>query len=776
MQISCVSFVLVIFCLIAHSKGQTTGSCESVIAAGVQIDGAPVSFYWMDSASQRGLLLTENSKVYLTTTFGKTWSPITFSTQDEKNQTHAVRAISQSSSDLATVYVLSDDRFWLTEDAAVTWSTEKFPSSKDWDFLPHPTKPHWILGTYWNTLLPSCSWLPTRTTCYRELSVSYDSGKTWLVVDQYVSSWLWSSGDEILYSSWDTNSQNQLYKNSADLMLQATRYVNNAFQTRLILDTGAVDFTFLRKTQTLWVAKKISQQSTLSLYSSTNIGTTLNIVYFGSQEVQQNRYTVYESPEGDSVFIVLESPDSDEWGNLYRSDSTFQYFTLVLPYVIKRDLHDPDLAEFAGLPGIYLANHYNMTGKQSVIESHISFASGTTWDYIAPPASYQVGPNKCAPPCGLQIDMESDALPLSYSSAPGLMLAVGNIGNYLTTGTNQGLFFTREAGTVWESVRTDRWDLYQMGDYGNLLLAAQSGQNDVAFSLDQGLTWIECIVTTDLHIENLWAVPNKPFLFLMLLTSTSVVLPANQLVWLNFSELHERECEGFDSPDTADSDYETWVPPVNADKCVMGQRETYIRRKQSAPCFVPEGDAIKSVTPCPCTIEDYECDYCHIRDPQNQTCVYYCEEASQDLEAFCGDGQKYYNKSQGYRKIAGNVCTGVTQYDPVVTQCPTTITTGTTGSTGSTGSTGTTGSAGTSGSTSGWGTTSSPVQTTSANDQAGSNDDEDMTPVIILAAIVGSATLIGLALLVAWLIQARNKPVPDELRDVGEANRLYDRT
>lgn len=32
------------------------------------------------------------------------------------------------------------------------------------------------------------------------------------------------------------------------------------------------------------------------------------------------------------------------------------------------------------------------------------------------------------------------------------------------------------------------------------------------------------------------------------------------MVALDFSGLHEKQCKGYDTPDTATSDYETWTP------------------------------------------------------------------------------------------------------------------------------------------------------------------------------------------------------------------------
>lgn len=56
----------------------------------------------------------------------------------------------------------------------------------------------------------------------------------------------------------------------------------------------------------------------------------------------------------------------------------------------------------------------------------------------------------------------------------------------------------------------------------------------------------------------------------------------------DFSKVFRRDCQGYDSPDTPDSDYETWSPTYNTEttlNCVLGQHTQYIRRKQEAQCF-----------------------------------------------------------------------------------------------------------------------------------------------------------------------------------------------
>ena len=54
------------------------------------------------------------------------------------------------------------------------------------------------------------------------------------------------------------------------------------------------------------------------------------------------------------------------------------------------------------------------------------------------------------------------------------------------------------------------------------------------------------------------------------------------LVYVDFSQLHEPQCKGADSPGTDTSDYELWTPHdgrFGEAKCFLGMHKTFVRRK-----------------------------------------------------------------------------------------------------------------------------------------------------------------------------------------------------
>lgn len=146
------------------------------------------------------------------------------------------------------------------------------------------------------------------------------------------------------------------------------------------------------------------------------------------------------------------------------------------------------------------------------------------------------------------------------------------------------------------------------------------------------------------------------------------------MVALDFSGLHERRCKGYDTPDAADSDYETWKPHADGrqravNNCFLGRQFTYTRRKQHSECFNGEDfEGVIVSASCDCTEADYECDVGWEMD-KNEFCVKKnhantADQKKRDCEVF---GEWY--ESQGYRLIPGDRCRSGLQVGPKKRGC-----------------------------------------------------------------------------------------------------------
>lgn len=89
--------------------------------------------------------------------------------------------------------------------------------------------------------------------------------------------------------------------------------------------------------------------------------------------------------------------------------------------------------------------------------------------------------------------MDDPSLPPLYGiqTAPGLVIAIGSVGHYLTyTAEEQNVFFSEDGGLNWRHVGNEP-HMYEIGDQGGLVVMSQykKSTNHVKFSYDFGRTW-----------------------------------------------------------------------------------------------------------------------------------------------------------------------------------------------------------------------------------------------------------------------------------------------
>jgi len=122
------------------------------------------------------------------------------------------------------------------------------------------------------------------------------------------------------------------------------------------------------------------------------------------------------------------------------------------------------------------------------------------------------------------------------------------------------------------------------------------------------------------------------------------------------------------------SDYELWSPSDvlsddNTKQCLLGRHMQYTRRKRTADCYNKmDYEPVVMGSTCPCTLDDYQCDYCYINDGTGK-CVWACEGTPNKIPSPC---RGEYTVSQGYRLVPGDVCdlnSGI-NLTPLILPCP----------------------------------------------------------------------------------------------------------
>eukprot|EP00049_Salpingoeca_infusionum_P017634 m.353816 g.353816 ORF g.353816 m.353816 type:complete len:1092 (+) comp16839_c0_seq1:256-3531(+) len=374
-------------------------------------------------------------------------------------------------------------------------------------------------------------------------------------------------------------------------------------------------------------------------------------------------YMILDTSE-DQVFVAVDHKNK---ANIYISEEDGLTYTLSLENALYNDsIVDFEVVE--GLQGIYLATQWDSDQQMHTV---ITFDKGGEWEPLQPPADSKSpippqGPCQL-PECGmhLQLSYGSNLAGVYYNllystpSAPGFLLANGNVGSYLASLMNG--FMSRDAGVTWNQVLDGEQQFVSL-DHGGVLVACDpylprsSGSQYISFSFDEGETWKQVQVSdTPLHFVRMLTEPGETSI-----RATIWGYPANTgtvqwtIVHLDFTPGlgSGRKC--------GDDDYTTWVArdPANPDSigCLLGVSETFERRKASARCVNGRDyDRPVEETTCPCSTEDYECDVGYERLEDSGMCV--PVDAELVLPKCTYPGEKI-TLTRGYRKIQDDGCEG----------------------------------------------------------------------------------------------------------------------
>lgn len=350
------------------------------------------------------------------------------------------------------------------------------------------------------------------------------------------------------------------------------------------------------------------------------------------QVEHERAYTVLDSSTH-AVFlhVTVNNEKKQEYGSIIKSNSNGTSYSLSLNYVNRDDEGFADFEKMQGLEGVAMVNVVDNVkeveqGGDKKLKSMITHDDGAEWTYIPPPGQDQSG-NKFN--CVSKADVATDQCSLhthSYTerydkhatfsspSAIGLMLAVGNVGSYLTPkeGDDTYTFITRDGGITWSAIRKGSY-LWEYGDQGSIILICEQAQPTkvVYYSLDEGQTWGEYKFSdVDMNIQQISTTPSdnsRNFLLWGKDGDSKKVSTVN----LDFTGLKERQrqCVLKDSSPEQD-DYELWEPkhPLQDGNCLFGHVAQYHRKKLDRDCyngFKTEG--LHSIGQnCSCTRQDFE--------------------------------------------------------------------------------------------------------------------------------------------------------------------------
>ncbi|XP_071605450.1 VPS10 domain-containing receptor SorCS3 [Heliangelus exortis] len=378
------------------------------------------------------------------------------------------------------------------------------------------------------------------------------------------------------------------------------------------------------------------------------------------------------STDENQVFAAVQEWNQNDTYNLYISDIRGVYFTLALENVkSSRGLEGNiiiDLYEVAGIKGIFLANRK----IDDQIKTFITYNKGRDWRLLqAPDTDLRGNPVVCQLPfCSLHLHLQLSENPYTSGSissketAPGLLVATGNIGSELSY-TDVGVFISSDGGNSWRQIFEEEYNVWFL-DWGGAIVAMKHTSVPIQHmwvSFDEGRSWSKYSFTsTPLFVDGSLVDPGIETQILTVFGHFSL-RSEWQLVKVDYKSIFSRRCNK--------DDYQTWHLHNQGEPCVMGERKIYKKRKPGAQCSLTRDFSRTVVSePCVCGHGDFECDYGYERHGNNQ-CVPAFWFSPSSLSKDCSIGQSYLN-STGYRRIVSNNCTdGLREkYMAKVEKCP----------------------------------------------------------------------------------------------------------
>jgi len=293
------------------------------------------------------------------------------------------------------------------------------------------------------------------------------------------------------------------------------------------------------------------------------------------------------------------------------------------------------------------------------LKTYITFNNGGDWAPLTPPTQV------CAS-CSLNLyfNYKTDQRPFySSSKTIGLILANGYIASSMSYDNPIGLntFLSRNAGLTWEQLKLNPQGpyIFEFGQNAGVLVLAPENQltASIYYSFDEGLTISTYTLPQSVYVTRIATPSSEGSSVFVLFTLNSQ--GSGVVFGLDFSTFKLRAC--------AAADYENWSPSDGITVgCWMGQTITYSRRIRTAVCNDTRGEILlPSSQACPCTMEDYECDF-GFAPSIGGTCVV-AGILPPSPPTIC---RGTYEKSQGFRLVPGDQCVGGIDKRPVQLDCP----------------------------------------------------------------------------------------------------------
>ncbi|CAM9183180.1 unnamed protein product [Lampetra planeri] len=436
-----------------------------------------------------------------------------------------------------------------------------------------------------------------------DLWLSEDFGATWRKIHDSVCLVRWGPKNSIYF----TTNANGSCNDKGALELRKTTDYGRSFHT-----IATRVYSFVLGGRFVFASIMTGTGTERMIHVSVDGGEVWNTAQLPTVNHEQF-YTILAATQ-DMIFMHVDDPEDSGTGTIYVSDDRGTVFSKSLErHLYTTTGSDTDFTAVTSLRGVYMTS---VLTEDGAVETVITFDQGARWQPLQKPLNSHCDTSTDRPnSCRLHIHA-------TYSTSMKLnvpMLPLSQPNAHSHTPVNQIKFSTNE-GQCWHTYNFTSDPFHFSG------MDSEPGSRSMNISL--------------------WGYRND--------FSRWVVIT------IDFRRLLARDC--------GEGDYVQWLAhSSNAggldDGCVLGYKETLLRLRKESVCWNGRDHAVtRSLSPCPCTLDDYHCDFGFYRPENSSECEEQEELLGRPLE-FCLNGTTEQLQTSGYRKIPGDRCEGGFQPD-----------------------------------------------------------------------------------------------------------------
>ena len=482
----------------------------------------------------------------------------------------------------------------------------------------HPTKKDWLMWTG----AVNCGTMSSGK-CHSTASISMDRGDNWRTMLRYVRKCEFikeegrGGSEQLVYCE-------QFKDEKIDGSLQLLSSDNWFEESKTHFDS-IIDFATM--SEFIIVAAKDSDDKSLKVDASVDGKTFADALFPKNFNVPvQKAYTVLDSSTH-AVFlhVTVGSKEDFEYGTIVKSNSNGTFYVRSIDGVNRNTPGYVDFEKTLGLEGVAIVNIVENLkeaekGEAKKLKSLITHNDGAEWMPLAAPEKDAEGQTyKCDAKnghgCTLHLhgytERKDPRDTFSSPTAVGLMMGVGNVGEYMTRKVEGDTFITSDGGMTWRAAKNGNY-MWEFGDKGSVIVIAQehAATDHIFYSLDEGLTWQEYkFADSPMNVYDLTTVPSDQSQNFLLWGKVSDNSKEITTVNIDFTGLRGRQCDNPDAHET--DDYYMWAPkhPLQDNNCLFGHIAQYHRKRPGADCF--NGNTLSHelhmmVQNCTCTRQDFE--------------------------------------------------------------------------------------------------------------------------------------------------------------------------